>query len=81
MIEDGSPNLFVTGASRPKVRGYSAGNADHVRERGGTKFFIFFHQKARPAPEALKKPVEFPVHLMAIGNFSVLDILHAKYQG
>jgi hypothetical protein len=78
MIEDGSANLFVSGASRPEVRGYSASNADHAPEGGRTKFFIFCHQKARPAPEVLKKPVEFPVNLMGIGNFSVslLDVLH-----
>jgi hypothetical protein len=78
MIEDGSADLFVGRVSRPEVRGSSAGNADHIPERGGTKFFVFCHQLARPVPEVLKEPVEFPVHLMGVGNFSVclLDVLH-----
>jgi len=54
MNEDGSSNLFVSGASRPKVRRYATGDADHIPESRGTEFFVLFHQKARPAPEVLK---------------------------
>jgi hypothetical protein len=78
MIKYGTANLFVGGAARPEVWGYSARDAKHVSERGATKFFIFCHKKCRPGPEVVKKPVEFRVYLMGIGNFSVglFDILH-----
>jgi len=78
MIEDGSANLFVRGGSRPEVRGYPAGNADHAPKWGRAKFFVLCHQEPRPAPEVLEKPVEFAVHLVGVGNFPVglFDILH-----
>src|ERR1700678_3279638 len=78
MFEDGSADLFVSGASGPQVRGCSSGDTHQIPEGGGTKFVILLHQKAGPAPEVIKEPVELPVHLVGVGNFSVrlLDILH-----
>ena len=39
---------------------------------------VLFHEKARPGPQAFKKPLELLVHLMVPGDLpvSLLDFLH-----
>ena len=77
MIKDGSANLFACGVTWPEVRWCSAGNAWDAPERRRTELLVFCHQKARPGPQVLKKPVELPVHLMILWDFpgSLLDVL------